>query len=133
MALVEHTNLTIIRKGGPIPDLPFLSIKEKLLGKKYSLTVIFCTPNESKERNKLYREKDYPTNILSFPLDENEGEIYISLSTARKDAKKFDMSYQKFLHLLFIHGCLHLKGHDHGSTMEELEDKYLTTFFRGTN
>ncbi len=131
MALQELKNLTLIRKTGPLPDIPFLSIKEKILGKSYVLTVIFCTPKESQERNKTYRDKDYPTNILSFPLSEDEGEIYISLVTARRDAKKFDMSYREFLHLLMVHGALHLKGHDHGSTMEELEQKYLKTFFRG--
>ena len=131
MSLVEYKNITVIRKKGNIPELPFLDIKEKILGKKYELTVIFCSPQESKERNKAYRDKDYPTNILSFPLSTEEGEIYISLSTVRRDAKNFDMSYQKFLHLLFIHGVLHLKGLDHGSTMEELEDTYLQKFFRG--
>jgi probable rRNA maturation factor len=131
MAITELKNLTIIRKNGIIPDLPFLAIKEKILGKKYVLTVIFCTPQESQERNKTYRDKDYPTNILSFPLSQEEGEIYISLATVRRDAKKFEMSYQKFLHLLMVHGALHLKGLDHGSTMEELEDTYLQQFFCG--
>jgi rRNA maturation RNase YbeY len=131
MAIVELKNLTIIRKKGDLPNIPYLAIKETLLGKSYSLTVIFCTPKESQTRNKTYRDKDYPTNILSFPLTENEGEIYISLSTARRDAKKFEMSYDKFLHLLIVHGMLHLKGHDHGSTMEELEQKYLNKYFRG--
>lgn len=130
MAILETKHLTVIRKQGPLPNVPFLLVKEKLLGKNYDLTVIFCTPKESQEKNKTYRDKDYPTNILSFPLSDAEGEIYISLSTARRDAKKFEMSYEKFLHLLFIHGCLHLKGHDHGSTMEELEEKYLKTFYK---
>lgn len=132
MAILETKNLTVIRKQGPLPDVPFLLIKEKLLGKTFDLTVVFCTPEESRERNKVYRDKDYATNILSFPLSESEGEIYISLSTARRDAKNFDMSYRKFLHLLFIHGCLHLKGHGHGSTMEKLEDTYLTQFSSGS-
>lgn len=132
MAIIELKNLTIIRKKGIIPEIPFLDIKEKILGKKYEVTVIFCTPKESQERNKTYRDKDYPTNILSFPLDENQGEIYISLVTVRRDAKKFEMSYNKFLHLLVIHGMLHLKGMDHGSTMEELEDTYLQKFFCGS-
>ncbi|MEZ0209188.1 MAG: rRNA maturation RNase YbeY [Candidatus Paceibacterota bacterium] len=133
MAILETKNLTVIRKQGPLPDVPFLLVKEKLLGKQYNLTVVFCTPKESQEKNKTYRGKDYPTNILSFPLSDTEGEIYISLSTARKDAKQFEMTYEQFLHLLFIHGCLHLKGHDHGSTMEELEDKYLKAFFKNVN
>lgn len=133
MTLVETKNLTLIRKGGKLPSVPFLPIKEKILGKKYELTIVFCTPEESRMRNKEYRDKDYPTNILSFPLDDETGEIYISLSTARRDAKKFDMSYNKFLHLLVVHGALHLKGHDHGSTMEKLENTYLHTFFSGTH
>jgi rRNA maturation RNase YbeY len=131
MAIIEQKNLTLIRKNGEIPELPYLSMKEKILGKKFELTVIFCSPKESQERNKAYRGKDYPTNILSFPLSLNEGEIYISLSVARNDAKNFEMSYGQFLHLLMVHGMLHLKGHDHGSTMEELEDKLLHTFYRG--
>jgi probable rRNA maturation factor len=130
MSIIEKKNLTVIRKQGPLPDVPFLLIKEKLLGKTYNLTVVFCTPKESQEKNKTYRGKDYPTNILSFPLSETEGEMYISLGTARKDAKKFEMTFVQFLHLLFIHGCLHLKGHEHGSTMEELEDQYLNKFYK---
>lgn len=130
MSILEKNNLTVIRKKGLIPSIPYLPIKEKILGKKYDLTIIFCSPKESQERNKIYRDKDYPTNILSFPLSQEEGEIYISLSTVRRDAKKFEMSYNKFLHLLVIHGILHLKGLDHGSTMEKLEDTYLNKFFR---
>lgn len=128
--VLEEKHLTVIRKNGTLPSLPFLSIKETILGKAYDLTVVFCTPQESQDRNRTYRGKDYPTNILSFPLSDTEGEIYVSLSTARKDAKKFDMAYEEFLHLLFIHGCLHLKGHDHGSTMETLENSHLKKFFR---
>jgi probable rRNA maturation factor len=131
MAIIEEKNLTIIRKKGDIPNVPYLAMKEKILGKKYDLTIVFCSPQESKERNNTYRGKDYATNILSFPLSDSEGEIYISLSIVRKGAKEFEMSYPKFLHLLLAHGLLHLKGLDHGSTMEELEDTYLKLFFRG--
>ncbi len=130
MSLRELHNLTLARKNGPIPVVPFLPIKEKILGKNYNLSIIFCSPLESRLKNKTYRDKDYPTNILSFPLSKDEGEIYISLSTARRDAKNFDMSYSKFLHLLVIHGCLHLKGRDHGSTMDNEEDEYLSKFYR---
>lgn len=131
MSIIEKNNLTIIRKKGEIPNIQFLKIKEKILGKDYNLTIVFCTPKESQERNNSYRNKNYPTNILSFPLDKNKGEIYVSLSTVRRDAKKFEMSYEKFLHLLIIHGMLHLKGFDHGSTMEKLENSHLKFFFRG--
>ena len=84
MAIQELKNLTLIRKTGLIPEIPYLTIKEKLLGKKYDLTVIFCTPKESQERNLAYRHKDYPTNILSFPLSDTEGEIYLSFSSKKR-------------------------------------------------
>jgi probable rRNA maturation factor len=131
MSILEKKNITIIRKRVPLPTIPYVSIKEKILGANYSLTIIFCTPEESRLRNHTYRDKNYPTNILSFPLSSTSGEIYISLTTARKDAPTFEMSYQKFLHLLIIHGVLHLKGHAHGSTMEKLEDTLLKRFYRG--
>ena len=126
---IEYKNLFIERKGGSIPELPFLAIKEKILGKNYNLNVIFCSPLLSQKLNREYRNKDYPTNILSFPLDETQGEIYIQLQKARLDAKSHDMGYNKFIHLLFIHGCLHLLGHDHGDDMEYIEEKYLSKFY----
>ncbi len=131
MAIIEQHNLTVLRKKGELPSLPFSEMAKTILGTSYTLTVVFCTPTESQERNRTYRNKDYPTNILSFPLEKNEGEIYICLSVVRKEAKKFAMTYQEFLTLLLVHGMLHLKGYDHGSTMEKLEKKYHQQFFRG--
>ena len=131
MAILEGKHITVMRKKGSLPNAPFLRMKEYILGKAYELTISFISEEESRARNHSYRKKNYPTNILSFPLSKHEGEIYICLSVARKDAKKFSMSAQKFLHLLLVHGMLHLKGHKHGSTMETLEDTYLRRFYRG--
>ncbi len=126
----EQKNLTVIRKNGALPSVPFLAIKEKILGKSFDLNIIFCSPEESKVKNKKYRNKNYPTNILSFPLSKDNGEIYICLSVARKEAGNFSLSYNQFLHLLVIHGCLHLKGMEHGSKMERQEEKFLNYFYR---
>jgi rRNA maturation RNase YbeY len=130
MAIKEVHNLTLIRKNGMLPRIPFSEIKESILGKKYVLSINFVSPKEALTLNKTYRQKDYIPNILSFPLSENEGEIYICLSVVRKGAKEFSLTYQGFLHLIVIHGCLHLKGHDHSSTMEELEETYLKKLYR---
>ena len=126
----EYKNLFIERKGGSIPELPFLNIKKQILENNYNLNIIFCSPAMSQRLNKQYRDKDYPTNILSFPLSDDEGEIYIQLGVARKDAKTHNMSYNKFIHLLLIHGCLHLAYHNHGNEMESLEDLYLKKFYK---
>lgn len=113
---------------GKLPRLPFLSIKNKILGEKYEFGLSLLTPNKQKEINHKYREKNETTNILSFPLSENSGEITIDPIKVRKDAPLFDMSYTQFFKYLFIHGCLHLKGFRHSSIMEKEEKKYLRIF-----
>lgn len=116
-------------KGTPTPvGVPFALIKNKILGSKYDLSVSFLSANAQKKLNKTYREKNKSTNILSFPLSKNSGEITFDLSLVKSGAKDFDMSYSQFLKYLFIHGCLHLKGWQHSSTMEKEEKKYLKIF-----
>jgi probable rRNA maturation factor len=113
---------------GKLPSLPFEQIKDAVCGKEYELSIACVSKKESQRINKQYRDKDYPTNILSFPLSENSGEIILQLDKVKEDAPNFDMSYEKFLQFLVIHGCLHLKGFEHGSTMEKEERKYVKMF-----
>ncbi len=120
---------TILNKSkGKLPRLPFDSIREKILGPKYELSVTFLSPSAQKKLNKKYRCKNKSTNILSFPLSKRNGEITFDLSLVKKESKNFDMTYSQFLKYLFIHGCLHLKGYEHSSTMEKEEKKYLKIF-----
>ena len=111
-----------------IPNIKFEKIKDSALGKDYDLSLIFTDQKKMKKLNLIYRDKNAPTDILSFPISDNEGEIYISLEEARMEAKKFDRPYENFIAFLFIHGCVHLKGHDHGSTMESIEAKLREQF-----
>ncbi|MCX6756395.1 MAG: rRNA maturation RNase YbeY [Candidatus Nomurabacteria bacterium] len=113
---------------GKLPRLPFVVMKNKILGEDYELSVVCVSKKESQRLNKQWRDKDYPTNILSFPLTESSGEIVLQLDIVKRDAPNFDMNYTNFLKFLVIHGCLHLKGFEHGSTMEKEEKKYLKIF-----
>lgn len=106
----------------------FNKMKEAVLGKEYDLSFAYIAPAKMKKLNLIYRNINKPTDILSFPLSKTEGEMYICLSEARKEAKKFDRTYENFLHFLFIHGLVHLKGYDHGSTMERIEAKVRKEF-----
>jgi len=106
-----------------IPAVDFVAIKNAVLGADYSLNLIFTTSAKIKKLNTIYRDKECATDILSFPISDTEGEIYISEKEARTEAKKFDRNYDNFIALLFIHGCTHLKGHDHGAIMEVAELK----------
>ena len=113
---------------GKLPCLPFVDIKNKVLGKKYDLSIAFVGRNKSRELNYRFRNKNYATNILSFSLSKNSGEIIINLEKVRKDAPNFNRPYLKFLGFLVIHGMLHLKGYEHSSIMEELENKFSREF-----
>ena len=116
------------RTNGKLPRLPFEQVKDAILGAKYSLSVALVTPKESHKLNLTYRQKDKPTNVLSFPFEKNSGELVLDLKTSRADAVNFDMTPDAFLLFLVIHGMLHLKGYDHGSTMEKAEKKFLKKF-----
>jgi probable rRNA maturation factor len=123
------TTFSIINEAdSSIPAVDFVAIKNSALTKKYSLNLIFTTSAKIKKLNTIYRDKETATDILSFPVSKNEGEIYICLTEARKEAKKFDRKYDNFIAFLFVHGCTHLKGHDHGVIMENIEIKLRKKF-----
>ncbi len=110
-------------------DLPFEVIKNEILGSKYNLSLVFIGERRSKNLNKKYRDKNKVANILSFPISKNEGEIFITSQKAKRQAHLFNKNFKEFVGFLFIHGLLHLKGMEHSSTMEELEDKFFSKFF----
>ena len=111
-----------------LPRVPFALIKNAALGKDYSLSLVFIGEKKSQELNKTYRGKNKPTNILSFELNKNSGEIFICMNVARREAKSFDRKLDNFVSFLFIHGLTHLKGYDHGDTMERAEIKLRKKF-----
>lgn len=113
---------------GKLPRLPFAKMADAVLGKEYDCSLVIVGSKKSQELNRTYRGKDNPTNILSFPLDKNEGEIFLDLKKAREDAVNFDRTYTNFIGFLFIHGLLHLKGLDHGTKMENAEKKIRELF-----
>ncbi|MDB4984286.1 MAG: hypothetical protein JWM20_465 [Patescibacteria group bacterium] len=125
----ETNNFSIIRETkGKLPRLPFVDIKNKILGSNYSLSLAFVGRTRAIELHQEWKSKDDPVNILSFPLSKSEGEIIISLEKARHECKNFDRGYENYLAFLFIHGCVHLKGFVHGDKMEKEEAKYRKMF-----
>jgi len=111
-----------------LPNFDFPKMKDAVLGKKYELSVIIIGKKEIQKLNKDYREINKPTDILSFPLSDDFGEIYINPEMTRIESKKFDRSYENFFAFIFIHGLVHLKGFDHGSTMESIEARFRKQF-----
>lgn len=105
-------------------QFPYEKIKNDILGKRYQLSLTFIGETRAQHLNVTYRKKDYTPNVLSFPLDETTGEVYICPNVARHQAHEYELSQDGYMCFLFIHGCLHLKGYRHGDTMERLEQKY---------
>ena len=105
-----------------------MNIKDTILGKRYELSLVFPNKKNATELHLDWKEKDGPVNILSFPLEKNVGEIFISLDQAKTECKNFDRDYENYVAFLFIHGCAHLKGYTHSNSMEAYEKKIRTKF-----
>jgi probable rRNA maturation factor len=87
--------------------------------------------------NRQYLQHDYPTDVLSFLLEDDddriEGEIIISADYAAREAEQFGWSPQEEMLLYVIHGSLHLVGYDDlepelKAEMRVKEREYLATF-----
>jgi probable rRNA maturation factor len=83
------------------------------------VSLSFVDNNEIKHLNKQYRNKDYPTDVLSFPLNDNIdgtiilGDIVISIEKVIEQASEYQHSYKRELIYLLVHGMFHLLGYDH--------------------
>lgn len=121
-------SITNTTKGTLPKGVPFEQMKDAVLGKKYVLSLAIVGKTRAQKLNKQYRNKNYATDILSFSLSDEEGEIVINPDRARAKAKEFGRTYQNYLAFVFIHGLYHLKGHDHSDEMEAAEAKTRKKF-----
>ena len=80
-----------------IPNIPFLKLKELTLGKRFNCSLVFVGDKKSKGLNILYRQKNYIPNTLSFPLDDNNGEIFINLKESKKQCAKREESFEYYI------------------------------------
>ena len=99
----------------------------------WELSILFCDNRYIKSLNGRYRNRDEPTDILSFPLGETApgsgafmaGDLVISLDALEENARFFKVPKEEELCRLLIHGILHLSGADH-ATNEESEPMLRT-------
>ncbi|MCX5642431.1 MAG: rRNA maturation RNase YbeY [Candidatus Omnitrophica bacterium] len=76
------------------------------------LGVILVSDQKIIVYNRQFLGHNRPTDVLSFALEEAEGEILISAETAEAQAKELRHSLEEELLILAIHGFLHLAGYD---------------------
>ncbi len=113
---------------GSIPLLPYHELTEYVLGKTYELSIVVCGDRLSRKLNKNHRKKTYAANVLSFPLAHGEGEIFLNIRCAAREANRYKISLRSRSALLFVHGLFHLKGLQHGNIMEREEASVLKKF-----
>ena len=78
---------------------------------------ILCNNDYIQQINNQFRQKDSPTDVLSFPYEDMLyaplGSIVISIDFVNDKSKLYKHSFEDELILLYIHGLLHLLGYDH--------------------
>lgn len=121
------------------------ALKEEKFTEDAEIAVSFVDNKEIQELNAKYRNKDIPTDVLSFPLGENGkydrntetgalllGDIVISLPKAVEQAKFYGHTLQREIGFLTVHSMFHLLGYDHENggieavRMREKEETVLT-------
>ena len=97
-----------------------LKVLELVEQSQAELSVALVNNREIRKLNAKYRQKDYPTDVLSFPAA-NElpigvrllGDVVISVEKAEEQAKQRGRTLNEETVTLLIHGVLHLLGYDH--------------------
>lgn len=149
--MIELNNLTTVSI-----DEEFLKkITEKILEgenkKELDLSIALIGQGRIRELNKKYKKKNRVTDVLAFPESKvllekfrvgpikkirGLGEIVICLREVKKNAKRFDLTFERELARVLIHGILHLLGYDHEESkerekeMEKKENYYLEKVFK---
>jgi probable rRNA maturation factor len=107
--------------------------------RKFTVAVTFVSDREMQVLNRQYRNKDKPTNVLSFPMVEDFselgqfpkdmeielGDIVIAYETTMREAMVQGKQSGNHVSHLLIHGLLHLFGYDHMARTDAREMEHL--------
>jgi len=120
-------------------------VEPVLANPRLSASVLFTSDSEIHALNREWRQRDKPTNVLSFPMLERGalevlapagppellGDVALAYETCAREAADKALSVEEHAAHLIVHGLLHLAGHDHeiseanAEAMEALETKAL--------
>jgi len=100
-----------------------------------AIAIIYINDRSMIRMNAAYLKRRRTTDVLSFPLSDLadgllEGEVYVNLDRARRQARRFGVTFRNEVARLVIHGVLHLLDYDDKRESEKrqmtrLEDAYL--------
>ncbi|NWK85629.1 rRNA maturation RNase YbeY [Staphylococcus sp. GSSP0090] len=130
----DHTHLVKEAWFTQIDKLLTFAKEQENIEEEAELSVTFVDKHEIQEINKMYRDKDKVTDVISFALEEDEpeitgiemprvlGDIIICTDVAQEQADAYGHSFERELGFLALHGFLHLLGYDH---MNEQDEKQM--------
>ena len=109
------------QRKGPIDTAHWHSFSERALKSirkdEHDATIAFVSDRQIKDLNKRYRNFEKPTDVLSFPAEDetgaNLGDIAISLERAEVQAQENGLTLENEIAQLILHGLMHLCGYDH--------------------
>jgi len=93
------------------------------------VTVAFVSDRAMRELNRLWRHKQGTTDVLSFPVEQDEfektegsslGDVVISVEQATRQAKENGLTLDQEIAQLILHGLIHLCGYDHATDRGEM-------------
>lgn len=116
--------------------LAVAAIAPELANPRLSASLLFTDDEEIHALNREWRQRDKPTNVLSFPMLEREGlialemdgppvllgDIALAMETVTREASEKGIPLEQHAAHLIIHGLLHLAGHDHVHSDAEAEE-----------
>ncbi|UDI78158.1 rRNA maturation RNase YbeY [Staphylococcus taiwanensis] len=129
----DHTELVKDEWYQQIDDLLSFAKEQERIEEDAELSVTFVDKNEIQKINRMYRDKDKVTDVISFALEEDEpeiigldiprvlGDIIICTDVAEEQANAYAHSFERELGFLALHGFLHLLGYDHMNEEDEKE------------
>jgi len=131
----DHTDLVKNEWYEQIDSLLTFAKKQEHIDSEAELSVTFVHKDEIQNINKMYRDKDKVTDVISFALEEDEpeidmneldiprvlGDIIICTDVAHEQAENYGHSFERELGFLALHGFLHLLGYDHMTDEDEKE------------
>ena len=140
---IDYTNQQFkVKLPANIYKLIIQAVGETLKDEKFQysseISVAFVTNKAIHKLNFEHRDKDKPTDVLSFPMWEKEelmdgsafdghsvmlGDIIISAEKAREQAKEYGHSLEREITFLAVHSTLHLLGYDHETSEED--ERYM--------
>jgi probable rRNA maturation factor len=126
----EHPPLGEVGDETKVSSSPFANAR---VPEESELSIALVGQGRMRELNKKFFKKNRVTDVLAFPNKEiGLGEIVICLREVKKNAKRYNLTFEKELSKVLIHGILHLLGYDHeknefkAKKMEEKENYYLS-------